>query len=71
MGGPVVDRCGVVVGGGGRGAVKGGVGAPMVWAGRVEKGGVPRVGPNPRRSGGSKGEGSKGEVGFEGWGSEG
>ena len=43
MGGPVVDRCGVGVGGG-----CGGVGAPMVWAGRVEKGGVPKGGdPNP------------------------
>ena len=47
-------------GGRGGGAVKGGMGAPMVWAGRVEKGGVPRVGdPNPeevgvRRVGGQK-----------------
>ena len=43
--------------GGRGGAVKG---APMVWAGRVEKGGPQGWGPKPRRSGGSKGGGPKG-----------
>ena len=41
MGGTVVDRCGVGVGEEG---LSRGVGAPMVWAGRVEKGGSPKGG---------------------------
>ena len=49
------------------GGVKGGVGTPVVWAGRVEKGGAQGWGPKPKRSGGSKGGGSKG-GGSEGWG---